>query len=57
MKLIETSKNFASVSTVIGLARIVRAESTFMKITWVLMTLVSLAFGLYLTSETVKDYL
>ena len=28
-----------------------------MKITWVLMTLISLAFGLYLTSETVKDYL
>ena len=28
-----------------------------MKITWVLMTLASLAFGLYLTSETVKDYL
>ena len=57
MQLIETSKKLASESTVIGLARIVRAETTFMKITWVLMTLVSLAFGLYLTSETVKDYL
>jgi len=28
-----------------------------MKITWVIMTLISLAFGLYLTSETVKEYL
>jgi len=30
MQLIETSKKLASESTVIGLARIVRAETTFM---------------------------
>ena len=57
MQLTESCKKFASASTVIGLARIIRAETTFMKITWVLMTLISLALGLYLTSETVKDYL
>ncbi len=41
----------------IGLTRIVRAETRFTKICWVLMTLVSLAFGLFLTSGTIKDYL
>ena len=56
-KLKEIVKKFASASTVIGLTRIVRAETTFMKITWVLMTLISLAFGLYLTFETNKGYL
>ena len=56
-KMKKIIKNFASESTVIGLARIVRAETTFMKITWVLMTLFSLAVGLYLTSETIEEYL
>ena len=56
-QLKEISKKFASASTVIGLARIVRAETKFMKICWAVMTLVSLAFGLYLTSGTFKDYL
>jgi len=53
----EISKKFASASTVIGLARIVRAESRFMKICWVVMTFISLMVGLYLTSGTIKDYL
>jgi len=53
----EISKKFASASTVIGFTRIVRAESKLMKVFWVLMTLVSLAFGIYLTSGTVKEYL
>ncbi len=57
MPLIETSKKFAAASTVIGLARIVRAETTFMKICWLLITLISFAFGLYLVSETIRDYL
>ena len=56
-KLKEISKKFASASTVIGFTRIVRAETRLMKVFWVLMTLVSLAFGLYLTSGTVKEYL
>ena len=56
-KLKEISKKFASASTVIGFTRIVRAETKLMKVFWVLMTLVSLAFGLYLTSGTVKEYL
>jgi hypothetical protein len=56
-KLIEICKKFASASTIIGLTRIDRAKTRFMKIIWVLMTLISLAFGLYLTSETIKDYL
>ncbi len=41
----------------IGLTRIVRAENKFMKICWVVLTLVSLAIGLFLTSGTIKDYL
>ena len=57
MSLIKTSKEFASKSTVIGLAKIVRAETTFMKICWLLITLISFAFGLYLVSETIKGYL
>ncbi len=56
-QLIEISKKFASASTVIGLARIVRAETKFMKICWVVMTLVSLAIALFMTSGTIKDYL
>ena len=56
-QLIKISKKFASASTVIGFTRIVRAETRLMKVFWVLMTLVSLAFGLYLTSGTVKEYL
>ena len=56
-QLKQISRNFLSASTVIGLTRIVRAETRFMKISWVLMTLASLAFGLYLTCETIKDYL
>jgi len=55
--LIEISKKFASASTVIGFTRIVRAETKLMKVFWVLITLVSLAFGLYLTSETIKEYM
>ena len=51
------SKKFASESTVIGLTRIVRAETKPMKICWVFITLVSIAFGLYLTSGTIKEYL
>ena len=53
----EISKKFASASTVIGFTRIIRAESKLMKVFWVLMTLVSLAFGIYLTSGTIKEYL
>ena len=56
-KLKEISKKFASASTVIGFTRIVRAETKLMKVFWVLMTLVSLAFGIYLTSGTIKEYL
>ena len=56
-QLIEISKKFASASTVIGFTRTVRAETKVMKICWVLMTLISLAFGLYLTSGTIKEYL
>jgi hypothetical protein len=55
--MIEIFKNFASSSTVLGLTRIVRAKTRFMQITWAVMTLISLAFGLYLTSETIKEYL
>ena len=55
--LIETIENFASSSTVIGLTRVARAKTKFMKVTWVVMTLISLAFGLYLTSETIREYL
>jgi len=56
-KLGEIIKKFASASTVIGLARIVRANTRFMQITWVVMTLISLAFGLFLTSGTTYEYL
>jgi hypothetical protein len=56
-QLIEISKKFASASTVIGFTRTVRAETKVTKICWVLMTLISLAFGLYLTSGTIKEYL
>ena len=56
-QLKKISKKFASASTVIGLARIVRADTKFMKICWIALTLVSLAIGLFLTSGTVKDYL
>ena len=51
------NEKFASASTIIGLSRIVRAKTRLMKISWILMTLVSLALGLYLTSETIKEYL
>ena len=56
-QLIQISKKFASASTAIGFTRIVRAETKFMKVFWVLMTLVSLGFGLYLTSGTIKEYM
>jgi len=53
----EISKKFADSSTVYGLNRVIKADSPLMKIVWALMALVSLAFGLYLTSETIKGYL
>ena len=56
-RLKEISKRFASESTVIGLTRISKAKTKLIQICWLLMTLVSLAFGLYLTCETIKDYL
>ena len=39
------------------MTRIVRARNRYMKTYWVVMTLISLAFGLYLTSGTIKDFL
>ena len=57
MQLLVITKKFASASTVIGLTRIVRAETRFIQICWLFMTMFSLAFGLYLTCETIKDYL
>ena len=56
-RLKEISKRFASESTVIGLTRISKAKTKLIQICWLLMTLVSLAFGLYLTCGTTKDYL
>jgi hypothetical protein len=53
----EISKKFADSSTVYVLNRVIKADSPLMKIVWALMALVSLAFGLYLTSETIKGYL
>ena len=51
------SKKFASASTAIGLARIVRAETKLMNICWVVMALISLVFGLHLTYGTIREYL
>ncbi len=51
------SKKFSSASTVIGFTRIVRAETKPMKICWSVMTLISFAFGLYMTYGTIRDYL
>lgn len=52
----EISKKFSSSTTVYGLTRVLKAESSFMKLLWTLMTVASASAGFGVIYETVQDY-
>lgn len=52
----EISQSFACSTTVYGLTRVLKAESSFLKLAWTLMTLISAIAGFGVIYETVQDY-
>ena len=55
-QILEISKKLAHETTVYGLARIIKAKTIFMKMTWLIMTVISLSFGIYVITQTIVDY-
>ncbi len=55
-QILEISKKLAHETTVYGLARIIKAKTIFMKLIWLIMTVISLSVGIYVISQTIVDY-